>query len=96
MTTKKSREMTYEERVRFYQDHKDDEALWSDKAVEQTLPSGGVETTFSLPLSGEEIDYLYDIAKAEGVTLGQFIRQAALEAAKGRAKRSKASLPRKD
>jgi hypothetical protein len=78
-----------------YESHMGDVTHWS-APLDIKVPGGEPISTFSVPFEAGEMDYLFDVAAAEDLTLGEFIRQAALDAAKARTKRHKASSPRKD
>jgi len=85
----------YEAMARDAEAHMGDVSHWGP-AIDVKVPKGGPLMSFALPISGAELDYLYDVAKEAGVTLDDFILNAALDAAKARSKRAKASSPRKD
>jgi len=48
-----------------------------------SLPSRSVRNTFSLKIGADELDELADAAEAAGVSVGAFIREAALQKARG-------------
>ena len=68
--------MTEEELIKFHDDHKGDLSLWESKPVAAQVKKGSV--VFSLRFSPDELALLRVRSEAEGVSVGEFIRRAAL------------------
>lgn len=85
----------YEEMAHEIESHMGDVSTWSKKP----LFSGenmNVGNIYSMPITIEQLNTLHDAAEADGVSMDTFILNAALDAAKARSKRARASTPRKD
>ena len=81
MKDKPLHEMNEDERARYYEEHMDDETLFSKKALPlRPRRSTGPSTMFSLRMGGDELTKIAEAAKARGVTVSEFIRTASMAA----------------
>ncbi len=78
--------MTEAELARYFEENKDNDAIWEKKPRKIRVRRGSASTTFSLRLAPEELTELWQAAQAEGKDLGPYMREAALERARGGAK----------
>ena len=76
--------MTEEELARYYEERKGDLSQWETKPRKIRVRRGGPSTVFSMRFAPEELKVAQDAAGRLGVTVSEFIRRSALEAAQGR------------
>lgn len=81
MSEKPLHEMSEDERARYYEEHMDDDTLFS-KTPRATRPRRGTgpSTMFSLRMTGEELTKIAVAAKERGMTVSDFIRKASMAA----------------
>jgi hypothetical protein len=100
MTTKQSKPKNEQELAAFYEEARKDPAKWEamwDWSAGKTpggLPAN--RTTYALNIDPRDLETLARYAFEHNVSLDEFIATSALDAAKARTKRPKASSPRKD
>lgn len=85
---KKLHEMTETERAEFYEQHQDDDSLFSHEP--EAVAIGKTSTTFSLRISGAELTRISAAARTRGMNVSEFIRKASLAAADDEAEESRA------
>jgi hypothetical protein len=66
----------------YYEAHAGDLSLWKKQPKRIRVRRGGPSHTFSIRFAPEEIDYLQEQADANNVTITEFVRSAALAAAR--------------
>ena len=76
-------DMTGAELAEFFEAHKGDMSLWETKPRKIRVRRGSPSTVFALRLAPEELEQLYEVARAQDTNLSAFIRDAALEKAAG-------------
>ena len=82
-TTKKPDEMTEAELAEFYQQRRGDTSLWEKKPRPMRRRRGqGPSTSFAVRVTPQELEELAAAAQKAGTTLSDFIRSAALGAAR--------------
>ena len=86
MTNQRLDRLTERELAEFYEQHKDDDSLWSETAVpmRRRRRGAGPSTSFAVRLAPEELMELKDAADEKGTTLSDFIREAALRRARSK------------
>jgi len=75
--------MTEEELARYYEERKEDLSQWETKPRKIRVRRGGPSTVFSIRFAPEELKLIQDVAESREVTISDFIRRSALEAATG-------------
>lgn len=88
MSSKKPDEMNEKELADFYEERRGDVSLW-DTSRRIRVRRGSPSTVFTLRLAPEEIEQLYRAAGAQGETMSEFIRRAAIDRAVGVERRAK-------
>ena len=73
--------LSHEELVRYFEAHRDDEAIWSKKSVGPRKIRGrrGPSTLFQMRIAPKELE---EIARAANGNISDFVRTAALEKAR--------------
>lgn len=78
--TKQLHEMTEDERGDYYEQHKDDDSLFSKKAAPIRVRPGSVSTMFSLRIPALELTRIAEAARARGMSVSEFMRKASMAA----------------
>lgn len=65
----------------YFEAHKDDESMWSPVGKKIRVRRGGPSHIFSVRFSPEEMERIDEAAEAQGITMTELIRSAALAAA---------------
>jgi len=92
MSAENPDKMSEEELARFYEERRGDVSLW-DKSRRIRVRRGSPSTVFTLRLAPEELQLLYEAAKAQGVTMSEFVRKAATDRAAATQKRARRAGP---
>ena len=88
-------EMNEAELARFYEDHMGDMTLWEEKPLD--LPKAtAVGTRYTMAIDAKDLTFIARYAFANGLSLDDFIRTAALEAAKAGKRKSNTATTGKD
>ena len=74
--------MNENEQARFYDERRGDVSLWAAKPSKANVRRGGT-VVFSLRFDRQELAFLRDKADAEGTTVSDLIRRAAMKEALG-------------
>lgn len=100
MTAKHSKPMTEQELASFFEEARKDpakwEAMWDWDNGKTPKVRKAAGTVYSLSIDPKKLESLARFAFEAGISLDEFIVDAALDAAKAQTKRHKASSPRKD
>lgn len=73
--------MTERERAEWMQAHKDDPDFWGEPIKGRRVKRRRLDVMYSLRMSGEQAEHVSTAARARGLTVSAFMRQAALSAA---------------
>ena len=91
LTEESGNEMNAEEKAadasdealaRYFEERKGEVAIWEEKPLKIRVRRGGASTSFAVRLAPEELEELQAAAKKRGRTVSDFIRSAALAAAR--------------
>ncbi len=83
---KKPDDMDEDELARFFEAHKGDVSLWERKPAKIRVRRGGPSTVFAVRMTPEELEELRLAANAEGRTISDLVREAALKEARRKRK----------